>query len=189
MKPFKLFLLALTSSLLLTACANPERTGPRHSIGSASAPIVIQEFSDLQCPACASISPQVEKIVRDNPNIARFEYFHFPLTQHENAFKAAEASECAGDQDKFFEYIEIAFKNQRNLSEDALKSFAAKLSLDTDQFDECFDSGRKKEVVKADLLEGRKRGVNSTPSFYVDGTLVRWGGAEQFEAYLKTLAL
>lgn len=189
MKPFKLFLLALASTLLLTACANPERSEPRPFLGNANAPILIEEFSDLECPACKSISPQVEKIVRNNPDIARFEYFHFPLPQHSNAFKAAEASECAGEQGKFFEFVNLAFDNQKNLSEDALKSFAAKLSLDTDQFDECLDSGRKRNQVKADLFEGRKRGVNSTPSLFVDGTLVRWSGAEQFEAYIKTLAL
>jgi len=179
----------LLTILFLTACApSEEDLGPRASLGNANAPVLIQEFSDLQCPACASISPKVEKIVKENPTIARLEYYHFPLPQHEYAFRAAEASECANDQGKFWEYIQTAFKNQRQLTDDNLRTFAGNLGLDEDLFNECFNSRQKKAKVKSDLYQGRRLRVNSTPSLFVNGDLVRWSNPEQFENYIKSLA-
>lgn len=185
----KIFLtLLILSAPLLSACqAAPDNT-PRASIGSDNAPILVEEFSDLQCPACAVISPQLEEVISENSTIARLEYYHFPLTQHQYAFQAAEASECANEQGKFWEYIEKAFENQSRLDEDTLKQFAADLNLDTTAFNECLDSGRKKAWVRSDLAEGRRRQLQYTPSIYVNGELVQWAGPEVFEEYLKSLA-
>lgn len=172
--------------LALTACSTAE-PGEKDTLGNADAPVLIEEFSDYQCPACANISPQLEAVVKRNPDIARFNYYHFPLSQHQRAFPAAEAAECANDQGKFWEYSAFLFKNQNNLTDDAFKSFADKLKLDRTAFDECLESGSKKSMVKADLYEGRRRKVSYTPSIFVNGQLLKWPGAEQFEVYLKTL--
>lgn len=181
-------LLSVALSLtLLSACKPAQDFGPRPFLGSETASVVIKEFSDLQCPACAAISPQVEKLVRENPTLAKFEYYHFPLPQHQFAFKAAEASECAADQGQFFEYIAAAFEHQQELTDEGLKQRATELGLDQEAFDTCLDSGVKKDKVKADLYEGRQLQVNSTPSLFVNGQLVRWSNAEEFEGYLRSL--
>ena len=186
MKKIVYFSLLLIPLLFLSACTNGN-AGPRAELGNPDAPILIEEFSDIECPACATISPQIEEIVKKNPELARFRYYHFPLPQHDYAFPAAEATECAHDQGKYWEYLMLAFKNQRKLSEDKLKSMAAELGLDQQSFDECYDSGKKKSKVKADLYEGRRRQVSYTPSIFVNGQLIQWNGVVQFEAYLKSL--
>ena len=184
MSPIKI-LIATAFLLMLTACTPSTDDGPRVFLGSESATVLIEEFSDLQCPACAHASPLVEDLIRNNPDLAKFEYYHFPLPQHQWSFQAAEASECAGDQGKFFEYVDLAFKNQKNLTQDNLKSLAGQLGLNQAVFDECLKSRVKAGRVKADLLEGRKRGVDSTPSFYVNGEYVRFTNIDTFEGYLR----
>ncbi len=183
----KRILLAFSSAILMTSCAS-QVTPPPHSIGSDTAPVVIEEFSDLQCPACSAISPQVEAIVRKNSDIVRMQYHHFPLSYHKYAFHAAEASECAADQGKFWEYINLAFANQKNLADDGLLSIANKLKLEMPTFKACLNSGSKRKKVFADMAEGRRRGVPATPSFYVNKKLVRFSGSKSFESYLRGLA-
>lgn len=181
----KLFIIPF-AFLLLSACT-PDDTGPRAYLGNPMATILIEEFSDFECPACAVVSPQLEEVVKRNSDKVLFHYYHFPLSQHTYAFKAGEASECAYDLGKFWEYGNLLFKNQRNLGEDNLKLLAGQLGLDQAVFDDCLDSGVKKARVKADLYEGSFRQVSYTPSVYVNGKLVKWSGAEEFEAYINSL--
>lgn len=170
----------------LTACT-PQDLGTPATLGSLNTSILIEEFSDFQCPACASIGPQLEELVTLNPSLARLEFHHFPLSYHENAFRAAEAAECANDQGKFWEFARLAFKNQNNLSEDKLISFSEQLNLDQTLFNNCFESGIKRAKIKEDISEGQRRQLSYTPSVYVNGQLVQWTGVEPFEAYLKSL--
>src|SRR3989338_11302155 len=182
------FLLLLGSAFFLGACANnalPDRIPP--SLGSSSAPILIEEFADLQCPACGVISPQVVQVVRANPSLARLNFYHFPLAQHENAFIAAEASECAADQDKFWEFTELVFSNQKSLSKDFLTTIATQLSLDATAFSGCMDNRTKKATVLSDLAVGKQKGVNATPTLYVNGKQVSFTTKDSFERYLKSL--
>jgi len=178
--------LILASVTFLSACTTDD-LGKRASIGNPNASIIIDEFSDFECPACATVSPELEKVVLRNKDIAQLNYYHFPLSYHKFAFQAGEASECANDQDKFWEYAQVLFKNQKNLTEDSLKSYASNLGLNTETFNKCLDSGVKKGRVKTDTYEGRRRQVSYTPSIYVNGTLVKWTGAVEFENYLKSL--
>ncbi len=180
----------LILALILSGCAGnsaPRTSQP--SVGSSDAPVVVEEFSDLQCPACAYISPQVKQVVEANPSIAQMRYFHFPLPQHTQAFKAAEAAECALDQGKFWEYVELTFQNQKDLNADLLYTMAKTLELDEVKFTECLDSGSKKDLVKADLNEGYRRGVRATPTIYVNGQETRFTSIESFGNYLQSLAV
>ncbi len=183
MKKLSLVLFAI---FILTACDSDD-TGPRASLGSPDAPILVEEFSDFECPACANIAPELEALVKRNLDLVRLEFHHFPLPYHENAFRAAEASECALDQGKFWEFAELAFANQKSLIDDNLKSFAGQLGLDRTVFDECFDGNEKRSRIKADTYEGRRRKLSYTPSLYVNGQLIKYSGPEEFEAYLKSL--
>ena len=182
----KFTLLTLLSVFLLTACGAPVDGTPR-KLGRVDAPILIEEFSDPECPACAQISPQLEQLVKDNPGLARMEYYHFPLSYHEHAFIAAEASECAGDQGKFWEYLGTVFENQSSLNEDYLYKVADSLELNRETFDVCLNGHHHKGKILSHMAEGSRRRLPGTPSIFVNGQMVRWSDAETFRAYLESL--
>lgn len=100
---------------------------------------------------------------------------------HPNAQKAAEATECADDQGKFWEYHDLLFANQSALDVASLKGYAAQLGLDTGTFDDCLDTGKNASEVQKDLQDGQSYGVGGTPAFFINGRLV--SGAIPFEDY------
>lgn len=179
-------LLAL-SLFLLSACASGGTAAPRATIGDVGSKVTIEEFSDFQCPACGLVSPQVEEIARANPEKIRLEFRHFPLSQHENAFIAAVAAECANLQGKFWEYGKLAFQNQENLTDKKLREMAQSLGLDMASFNTCLDGSQTASRVREDMKAGTDLGVSYTPSFYVNGKLIQYTTKESFEGYLKTL--
>ncbi len=180
-------IISIIFSITLILACTPSDNSPRAFLGNADAPNLIEEFSDFECPACAIISPQLEDMVRKNPDIARLEFHYFPLNYHKYAFKAAEAAECTNDQGKFWKYAKVLFKNQKNLTQDALVTYAQNLKLDTTIFEECLNSGAKQGRIKNDMNEAHSRQLKYTPSIYVNGQLVKWSESEEFEKYLKSL--
>lgn len=122
----------------------------------------------------------------------RFEYKHFPFIGNES-LKAAEASECAAEQDMFWPYHDTIFANQRgenvnSYSPAALKNFAAALGLDTAAFNDCLDSGKYSRVVRNELEEGKERGATSTPTLFINGEMVK--GAipfDQLQSMVETI--
>ena len=80
--------------------------------GNRSAPVVLVEYSDFQCPACAASAPLVKQLTEEFGNKIAFVYRHFPLPQHKNAYPAAQAAEAAGKQGKFWEMADLIFANQ-----------------------------------------------------------------------------
>ena len=100
---------------------------------------------------------------------------------HPNAQKAAEATECADDQGKFWEYHDMLFANQSAIDVASLKSYAAQLGLDTATFDQCLDAGEKTAEVQKDQQDGTSYGVQGTPAFFINGRLV--SGAIPFADY------
>lgn len=185
----KILNLSLLFSIIifLSSCSNGTQNFNRPSLGNAGGKVLVEEFSDFQCPACATISPMLEEVVNKNSDKVHFVFYNFPLPQHENAFKAAEAGACANLQGKFWEYGNIAYKNQNSLTEDNLKQFASDLKLDTGSFNKCLDSGQMKSLIEADINEGTNRNLGYTPSIYVNGQLVEWTSAEVFEKYIQSL--
>ena len=115
----------------------------------------------------------------------RIVFKDFPLPNHEEAPKAAEAAHCAGEQDKYWEMHDRIFLNQAKLAVPALKEHAAALSLDTAKFDQCLDSGKFADAVAEDLKQGEKLGVQSTPTLYVNGRPVV--GAQPFEYFQSVI--
>ncbi len=114
------------------------------------------------------------------------EYKHYPLPMHSHAVMAAEAAECAGDQGKFWEYVELAFAGQKSFSEDFFKKGAENLELDTDQFNQCLDSHDKKAKVLAHGKEARNLKAPGTPTLFVNGQMIRYD--QNFEEYVLNLA-
>ena len=109
----------------------------------------------------------------------------FPLSIHNNAQKAAEASRCAGEQDKYWEYHDVLFKNIAALDPDNLKKFAADLKLDAAKFNTCLDSGKYAAAVNKDMTDGMKVGVSGTPAFLINGRFL--SGAQPFSAFQEII--
>lgn len=146
----------------------------RTPAGNPSSGVIVYEYADLQCPACQAANELIKKpLLEKYGKQVRFEFKHFPLKSiHRFAFEAAQATECAADQGKFWEYIDVAYANQSKLSSTALREWAASLQLDAPLFERCVASGIKTDAVNADAAQGMKLGVDSTPTFFVNGARV-----------------
>ncbi|MBL8955839.1 MAG: thioredoxin domain-containing protein [Myxococcaceae bacterium] len=173
--------------VLLAAPKKPkkevEAKGP--SRGPESAKVTIVEFSDFQCPFCSKAHDVVEEVMAAYPGKVRLVFRHFPLDFHQQAPKAAEASLCANEQGKFWEYHDVLFKNQSKLQIDDLKAHAQGMGLDAQKFNECLDSGRAGATVKTDQEAGQKAGVNGTPAFFINGTVL--SGAQPLEEFKRII--
>ena len=171
-------LLLSTTLLLLAACTNGQSdVSNRTSKGNPNAAVIITEYSDLQCPACRAAHVSITNPLIDKyGNQIRLDYMHFPLRSiHRFALEAAEASECAADQEKFWEYVDFIFENQDELSSDSLPAWARQIGLDTTVFDKCMKSHSRRDTVLADYKIGRELGVGGTPTFFVNGKNVQTG--------------
>jgi len=109
----------------------------------------------------------------------------YPLTQHPNARKAAEAAEAARRQGKYWEYSAVLYAEQANLGVDKLKEYASQVGLDRKEFDTALDSGRYADQVERDRQDGLKLGVNSTPTVFVNGKLARDRSYESLKAAIE----
>jgi len=162
--------------------------GDNEVLGAANAPVTIVEWSDYQCPYCGRFYLQTFKQLEEKyikTGKVRFVYRDFPLSFHPFAQKAAEASECARDQGKFWQYQDKIFVNQAQLSLENLKVWAKDLGLDTKKFDSCLDSGDKAANVQADFNAGQAAGISGTPGFIINGQLL--SGAQPFEAFAQVI--
>jgi len=142
--------------------------------GDKEALATLIEYSDFQCPACGSYYPIVKKISEDMSAKVRFAYRHFPLPQHKNAKLAATVAEAAGKQGKFWEMHDLIFQNQSDWSEDKnaatiFAKYAQEVGLDLARFQTDIASDEIKAKIENDYKSGVKAGVNSTPSFFLNG--------------------
>jgi len=143
------------------------------SRGAERAPVTIVEFSDFECPFCGGLFPTLKAVERNYSGKVRIVYRQFPLTNvHPHAQKAAEASLCASEQQRFWEFHDSLFGNQQELTVDALKRRAVELKLNTASFNACLDSGKQAGAVKKDVEEGSKAGVTGTPALFINGRLL-----------------
>lgn len=144
------------------------------SYGKLEAEIQIVEFSDFQCPFCKEAYPIVRRVMTDYSDSIHFVYRDFPVTElHPEAEKAAEAGECAQDQNKFWVLHDKIFENQSALSIENLKQYALEAGLDTGQFNTCLDSGKYTDEVRQDLVDAVNLGVTEgTPTFIINGYII-----------------
>jgi protein-disulfide isomerase len=151
-----------------------------HVRGPENAAITLVEFSDLQCPFCQRFHPTVQRLLQEYPDKIRWVYRHYPLTQiHPEAQPAAEAAECAGQQGKFWEYVDSLFDNQQSLAAAYYPELAKTLKLNVSKFSACLTDGIGKAKIAADVAEGNQIGVNGTPTSYLNGQEV--AGAQPYE--------
>jgi protein-disulfide isomerase/uncharacterized membrane protein len=154
-----------------------------HSRGSVSAPVTIVEFSDFECGHCANFHRSVDDVLRRYGQSVRIVFRHFPLDSecnprlsmqlHPEACLAAVASECAAEQGQFWQYQDLLFNNQTHLGRQSLIEYATKLQLDTTRFATCLDSPEPRARVQNDVTEGATLGVDSTPTVFINGRLVK----------------
>lgn len=156
------------------------------SLGSPTAPVTIVEFTDYQCPSCASTHPLIEKLLKEYDGKVRLVVRDFPLEYHANAYKAAEAAEAAREQGKYWEYITLLLGNQSKLDVAALKQYAGQLALDRQKFDAALDSGKFADKVQRDIRDGLRLGVDATPTFFINGRKVPVPTADTLKAAIET---
>ena len=134
-----------------------------HIRGDKNAKITVIEYSDFECPFCSRFHPTMKQLISANKDVS-WVYRHFPLTSiHSNAQKAAEASECAADQNKFWEYADKLFENSPNIGRAQLTAIAKEVGLNVSKFDKCVDSGEKADRVQADATDAQGAGGTGTP--------------------------
>ncbi len=178
MKPRILLASALLGTFVLAACVDTTGLSASSSRGphpktNPDAIVTVEEFADLQCPACRGAQPLVNAIIEKYGRQIRFDFRHFPIRSiHQYAIVAAEAAECAADQGKFWEFEELAYEKQPELNKNAPTAWAKSLGLDMDLFKRCTRSHIKKNEIMADYDEAQKRGVRGTPTFFVNGKKV-----------------
>jgi protein-disulfide isomerase len=170
-----------------------------YSLGRADAPLVMVEFTDLQCPFCKRFALSTFSEIKQNwidTGKVRYVTRDFPLEIHAHAVLAARAARCAGEQDRFWEMRTALIESTQELSLDRITNAAAALKVDPHAFQSCLTSTRYEEQIRNERAEGLRVGVRGTPTFVV-GRASRVGiegpviaGAlpyAQFDATLKRL--
>ncbi len=160
-----------------------------HILGNPNAKVAMIEYSDFECPFCSRLFKETLPRLKENfikSGKIKFIYRHFPLKSiHQNAQKAAEASECAGEQGKFWEYHDIVFERQGSLGISSFKQWSQELGLNSASFDSCLDSGKYASRVDEDFNEGVTLGVNGTPATFINGKLI--SGAMPYEEFERII--
>lgn len=193
-------LIAVASVFLTRGQATPKLDGPTVDTkvliredseiqSTPSARFTLVEFADFQCPSCGSVHPLVKDLLSKYKGNLNYVFRHFPLEQHSNALSAAIASEAAGDQDVFWEMHDILFTNQTEWSEESnpdtqFKSYAKELKLDMTKFNIALKEKLHKDKIDRDVTDGKSIGVNSTPTFFLNGQ--RMTNFADIEKIIKT---
>jgi protein-disulfide isomerase len=160
--------------------------------GNKNAKVTIVEYSDFQCPFCKQyFDESYKKLKADyvDTNKVYYVFKDYPLPSHPQAPKAAEAANCAAEQNKFWEMHDLLFENQSQWSGKpdniaTFKKFAGDLKLDQQKFDQCLDSGKHQAIVENERSEGISKQVSGTPTFFINGQ--KLVGAHDYETSIKT---
>ena len=153
--------------------------------GPAGAPVTVVEFSDFQCPFCKRMQSTIGELREKYPDTVNWRFKDLPLVSiHSGAQYAAEASRCAGDQGKFWEYRDALFGEAR-VTDEVHPGIAEKLGLDKAVFEACLTSRKHKEAVEADSEEAQSLGISGTPAFIVNGILL--SGAQPIEEFIRVI--
>ena len=155
-----------------------EVDGTEPVLGDPSAPYILVEFADYECPHCAATAPELKALIEAHPEI-QLQFKHYPISNicndaigapgHENACAAAAAAECARQQGRFWELSALMFKNQQYLAKDDLRFMAGQVELDKDAFETCMADPATEQAVRVDAAAGDQAGLTGTPTLYLKG--------------------
>jgi protein-disulfide isomerase len=171
------FLISRNNKIATTPATKEQLIRPTsHSTVNPNAKVNIVEFGDFQCPACAAAFPIMEDILssyKDNPQV-NFVARNFPLPQHQYALLTAEAAEAAGAQGKYWEMYRLIYGNQNDWANSTdpmpiLIGYATQLNLDVNRFKSEVAANKYSDIIEQDRQDGVSLGVNSTPTFFING--------------------
>ena len=181
--------------------ADTTNAGPPQGylMGKVDAPVKILEFADFECPGCAGFATITEPDVRTRivePGLASFTYYDFPLTQHRNTLPASNAAACADEQGKFWPMHDRIYQTQdqwngvaTDVPKPYFKRFAGEIGLDVAKWESCYDAKKYQKRIEANLAEGLRRGVTSTPTFIIGNKVYRgMGSYDELKAIVDSLA-
>ena len=163
--------------------ADTTNAGPAQGylIGKVDAPVKILEYADFECPSCGGWATVTEPDVRTriiNAGLANLTFYDFPLQQHRNTLAASNAAACADEQGKFWQMHDRLFQAQDEWNGEAteqpkpfFKRYATEVGLDAARWESCYDARKYQKRVEANLADGLRRGVNSTPTFVIGNKL------------------
>jgi len=169
----------------------PAPTSANPYKGGANAKVVIQEFSDFQCPFCGRVEPTVKQIMETYGDKIKFVWRHKPLPMHPDAPLASEAAEEAFKEkgaDGFWKMHDKLFDNQKTpdgIKREALEKYAGELGLDMNKFKAALDNHTNKDRVDADSKVGDDAGISGTPAFVINGYFIN--GAQPFPKFKKLI--
>jgi len=157
-----------------------------HIQGPSYAPVTLVEYGDFECPHCGKAYPMIKELQKHFGSWLRFVYRHFPIsTVHPHAKNAAEASEAAGVQGKFWKMHDQLFEHQDALDDKSLRKYAMALDLNIDRFDQEMNSHTYASRVREDFLSGVRSGANGTPTFFING--VRYDGPLEYGSLFRAV--
>jgi protein-disulfide isomerase len=171
------------ASSIVRDVADTTNAGPSQGylIGKVDAPVKIMEFADFECPSCAGFSTVTEPDVRSriiDAGLANLTYYDFPLNIHRNTLGASNAAACADEQGKFWPMHDRLYQAQDEWNGEAtdapkafFKRYAGEIGLDVAKWEKCFDARKFQPRINANLADGLRRGVNSTPTFVIANKL------------------
>lgn len=146
-------------------------------MGKVDAPVQILEYADFECPSCAGFSTVTEPDVRTriiDAGLANMTYYDFPLTQHRNTLAASNAAACADEQGKFWPMHDRLYQAQDEWNGEAtdrpkafFKRYAGEVGMDVAKWEGCYDARKYQKRISANLADGLRRGVSSTPTFII----------------------
>ena len=181
--------------------ADTSNAGPAQGylMGKVDAPVKILEYADFECPGCAGFATVTEPDVRARiiePGLASITYYDFPLTQHRNTLAASNAAACADEQGKFWPMHDRLFQAQDEWNGEAtdspkpfFKRYATEVGVDVAKWESCYDARKYQKRISANLADGLRRGVGSTPSFIIGNKLYRgMRGYDEMKAIVDSIA-
>jgi protein-disulfide isomerase len=160
--------------------------------GKADAPIVITEYTDFQCPTCQYFAAKIkDPFLWDDMQAGKVKFVisDFPLQRHKNATLAAAAARCAKEPIPFWKFHDALFQRQAEWAQDKspkkiFSEIATAIGISVEKFEVCLASKREEVYVMKSFRENSKIGVNSTPSFAVNGKLISWDGIDDLDVMM-----
>ncbi|HYW35814.1 MAG TPA: thioredoxin domain-containing protein [Balneolaceae bacterium] len=178
---FNTLLIGILGAFILVGCGNSNSKGQASSSSSASARqnskqprVVLTEYADFQCPTCGYFYPIVKKLKKTYGDTLKVRYRYFPLNSHSHSRLAARAAQAARNQGKFQAMHDMLFKNQDKWDDSGnpqqiFIDYAKRIGLNIKKFKKDLNAAKTQKIVMQQKKEGEKRGVNSTPTFFING--------------------